>query len=72
MKNLNYVIRQLSKDDPDFTINLLLEIIREMEDELDRTECTVNSLNREKKELEEKLKTATNFEIKIGKSEVWF
>ena len=74
MKNINYIVRKLSSDDPDFTIDLLLDIIKELEEDLDRTQSSVNKLNTRVRELENEIKEANrkNFIVKVGECGVGF
>jgi hypothetical protein len=63
---LRYVIQQLSKDDSQFTIDILIDEIVALEKKLDRNEKAVNVLNLENKELlkvNEKLKNTTILQL---------
>jgi transcription initiation factor IIF auxiliary subunit len=52
---LRYVIQQLSKDDAQFTIDMLIDEIVALEKKLDSNEKAVNELNLENRELKKKL-----------------
>ena len=52
---LRYVIQQLSKDDFQFTIDMLIDEVVTLEEKLDRNEKAVNELNLENKEFRKKI-----------------